>query len=115
MGGREFFKDITGIDTGNSLLNESIFNYLVHGLPPGSFVTALLENNLYGAASAADNFNFENLGTVALVVSIHMPMTACGSHEAVSDWLKDVDGRRTAYAKWYQEQAVIRKLERFES
>jgi len=110
---QEFFKEITGINTGNNLLDESIFNYLVHRLPPGSFTTALLENDLY-RATAADYQNIENLGYIARNVAMNVPLESCGSRKAVQDWLGNVDGRQAAYAEWYFEQATMRKLEKFD-
>jgi hypothetical protein len=114
MMSQEFFNEITGINTGNPLLDETIFNYLVHRLPPGSFTTALLENDLYRASTSADHTNIEFLGHIARNVAMNMPLESCGSRKAVQDWLGNADGRQAAYAEWYFEQATMRKLEKFD-
>jgi hypothetical protein len=114
MMSQEFFKEITGIDTGNPQLDETIFNYLVHRLPPGSFTQALLENDLFAAASKADHFNLENLGFAARNVAMNMPLGSCGSREAVKAWMNNIDGSQAAYAEWYFEQATMMKLEKFD-
>lgn len=107
----DFFTEITGINTGSLLLDEAIFNYLVHRLPPGSFALALLENNLFHAANRADYTNIENLAYIARNLSMYMPFKSCGSREAVKAWMINEDGCQSAYAEWYFEQATMKKLE----
>ena len=78
---------------------ESLENYLIHGYPPGSFVTAVLTNDLYGVVARADNINKQNLIAITDWVINHAPSMSWGSHELMELWITDADGRRTAYSE----------------
>ena len=76
-------------------------NYVEHGIAPGSFMTALLSNNLTAALSGADSTNRELLtqwrvdenGDELLPAWAHwltwdIPSPFCGSKEAVIEHCK---------------------------
>lgn len=69
---------------------DPIYNYLVHGLSPGSFFTALLANDAFGAVSRSHPGNtipaLKNL--VGWLDDIKLRGTAYGSYETVEQWLK---------------------------
>lgn len=77
---------------------QSLEDYLIHGYPPGGFVTSVLTNNLYGAVARADHVNKRNVMAIADWVMNYAPEQSWGSDEAVADWLDDKDGRRTRYS-----------------
>lgn len=89
----------TDINTGNDLLDQSLENYLMHGFEPGGFLTAVLANDLQMAVGRADHWNRDRLPEIVSVVVYKMPTISWGSYEAVKDWCKDKDGRRSAYAE----------------
>jgi hypothetical protein len=62
--------------------------YLNHGIMPGSFMTAVLENNLKEAVARADNFNRVNLPNIVGYLWNHIPSAAWGSKEQVASWLE---------------------------
>ena len=73
-------------------------NYLMHGFHPGSFLMAVLKNDLAAAVGRADTTNFANLGNIVKWMVYNVPEAARGNCQRVHDWLMDKDGIRTAYA-----------------
>jgi hypothetical protein len=96
--------------TGNSYLDEALENYLMYGFEPGGFLTAVLSNNLYLAAGRADSHNRERLTEIALSVYHNMPGISFGSPEAVRNWLKDKDRRRSEYAYRKEKEYTFKVL-----
>jgi hypothetical protein len=96
--------------TGNSLLDESIENYLMHGLDPGGFLTAVLCNDLFLASGRADYHNRERLAEIAQTVYLNMPGWSFGNQQLVKDWIKDKDGRRSAYSLQKEKEYTWRSL-----
>lgn len=68
---------------------EIMFNYLVHGFPPGSFFTSLLANDMFSAMAHSHPAN-----TIAALKRLVTWMMSCmpghsyGSYDAVTAWLK---------------------------
>lgn len=100
----------TDINTGNSLLDEGIENYLMRGYEPGGFLTAVLANDLRLAMGRADHWNKDNLPRIAAEVFYKVPDDALYSYDAVRDWCRDVDGRRSAYAAAKEKEYTWRVL-----
>ncbi len=67
---------------------ESLAIYLHHGVIPGSFMRALIENNLVHAAMCADHRNKHYLFEWASFLYNHMPSDAWGSAEKVLAYAK---------------------------
>lgn len=65
--------------------------YLNHGIMPGSFLTAVLENNLADAFGRADMANSANLKNIIGYVYNHLPSNAWGSEKTVSQYLKQFE------------------------
>lgn len=74
-----------------------LYNYLVYGIEPGSFWTALLENNFVKAMLCSHIANsIAGLKSVASWIKFEMPPEAWGSCENVSAWhRKTMPERRT--------------------
>lgn len=72
----------------------SLKMYRDYGAPPGSFVKAILENNLRKAVGRADCANLEALPHIVAWVYSYMPRDAWGSPEKVKAWLKHKDEER---------------------
>lgn len=72
---------------------ESLINYFVHGYEPGGFMTAVLQNNLFGAASKADHVNKQYLAQIASWIVNNAPQGSWGSEEAVRSWLNKSPAR----------------------
>lgn len=84
-------------NTGNNWVDESLENYLMHGLEPGGFLTAVLANDLRLAVGRADHWNKDNLPRIVNEVTFKVPDIAAHSYQAVRDWCANKDGRRSHY------------------
>lgn len=72
----------------NDYVQQALVNYFVRKLPPGSFLTAVLSNDLVDAAGRADHINTENLASIAKWVANRAPTGSWGSREHVASWLR---------------------------
>lgn len=96
--------------TGNNYLDEGIENYLMYGLEPGGFLTAVLARDLFLAASRADHHNSPRLAEIAKTVWHNMPPGTIGSYEVVKAWCADQYGCRTEYAEQKEKEYVWKIL-----
>lgn len=64
--------------------------YLNHGILPGGFMTAVLENNLRDAIARADHGNGRNLRNIVGYVYNHLPSDAWGSRERVEAYVESL-------------------------
>jgi hypothetical protein len=62
---------------------EALQRYFEYGLPPGSFLTAVLQNDLMGALAKADEYNKEALQDICSLVYWEFPEQAYGSEYKV--------------------------------
>lgn len=69
--------------------------YFYDRLPPGSFVTSVLENDLKGAIMRADVENKYSLNKIVEFVVWYMPSVSQGSPEKVYNWLNNKDKDET--------------------
>lgn len=63
--------------------------YIEHGIPGGSFMDAVLSNDLIGAMETADEINRERLFDTCVFLLNQAPAGCFGSPERVSKWIKD--------------------------
>lgn len=66
--------------------------YLNHGIMPGSFLTAVLENKLMESYRAADDDSLRQIPSLIKYLYNHFPMAAWGSPERVAAWTQHVLG-----------------------
>jgi len=62
--------------------------YIDRGVLPGSFLTAVLENDLKEAVSRADDTNIDNLPAYMAYLYNEAPAECYGSPERVTEWVK---------------------------
>jgi len=67
-------------------MREAAREYVEYGAPVGSFLTAVLENNLIEAYKCADDTNTAAMRDWAFWVYDQLPGGAWGSPEAVRSW-----------------------------
>jgi hypothetical protein len=63
-----------------------IRNYVMRGRPTGSFLEAVISNNLLRAAERADYVNQALLATYAKLLRDHAPAQCWGSEERMHAW-----------------------------
>lgn len=66
---------------------DPMYNYLVHGFPPGSCFTSVLANDFAGAIQRSHPGNtIEAFKALSAWINDTMPDEAFGSYNEVSDW-----------------------------
>ena len=68
-------------------LHEGLVRYLVHHIPPGHFLTAVLENDLAGAVARGDETCLAGLPAIVRFLYNHAPGMAWGGPLTVRAWL----------------------------
>ena len=70
--------------------------YIDHGIPPGSFLRAVLEHDLFAAVAAADVHNMAALCAIVVRVYSRAPSMCHGKGGQVERWIEigGMDGRR---------------------
>lgn len=66
---------------------QTIKDYVEYGIIPGSFVRAVLENNLSESFGRADIYNRAALFEIVQYVYSEIPHTIWGSKDKVDNWL----------------------------
>ena len=67
---------------------EGFMRYVVDGIEPGGFLTAVLSNDLMETLNRADRINSRRLGDYALVLYNYSPGACFGSRKHVEAWVK---------------------------
>ncbi len=70
-------------------MQDSITHYIEDGYAPGSFLTAIICNNLRMAVEQADAENLNNLPAYVDFFYNHAPMGCWGSKERMEKWIKE--------------------------
>tara|TARA_R110002167_G_scaffold65480_2_gene185303 strand:+ start:9584 stop:10015 length:432 start_codon:yes stop_codon:yes gene_type:complete len=65
---------------------KTLDNWAKHGLPPGGFVAAVLENDLVDAVRRADSGNSAALVDIVRYLINELPMGCWGSYDNVALW-----------------------------
>ena len=60
-------------------LRGGLARWLIHGLPPGSFLSSAIAGDLFAAAARADDVSLAGLGYVARFLDIFAPADAKGA------------------------------------
>lgn len=72
----------------DDVLKGTIDRYVIHGIKPGSFMTAVIENDLMSAFMRADSYNRTILYDICHFLYNRVPFEAWGSPEKVVRWLE---------------------------
>jgi len=67
---------------------EGLIKYCREGIKPGSFLTAVLENDLMRATAQADKENREAIFEICKFVYNELPSACWGSREKVRNWIE---------------------------
>jgi hypothetical protein len=66
---------------------DSLHLYVEHGLQPGHFLTAVLQNDLGETLARADESSRDNLFAIYGYIANHLPASCHGSPAAVAAWV----------------------------
>lgn len=77
-------------------LKASIDRYVEHGIPTGSFLRFVLENNLSQSVAQADERNIRLIPEIVNYIYNQIPGAAWGSEAIVDAWLKMSHWERNA-------------------
>jgi len=87
---------------------ESIKRYVQYGVPCGSFLTAVLCNDLREALGCADPENREQLFAIVCILWNDVPAACWGSTEKVRHWLGlDQDDRAAIAEAFYSRRTGL--------
>ena len=78
---------------------KSLEDYIIHGIPPGGFLYAVLRNDFVMAASKADHVNARSLPYIARWLMNEAPSQCWGTKDNIGNWLVDKDGVRTNFVE----------------
>jgi len=67
---------------------EGLNRYVTEGIPPGSFLTAVLSNDLKNAFGQADDMNIANMFAIVKHCYSNIPAACWGSPEDVEAWIR---------------------------
>jgi hypothetical protein len=70
-----------------SLTREALWNYMAYGLPPGGFLSAVLENDLYRAIFSADHtWTGGTFKELVGWISNYAPVMSYGNTYNIESW-----------------------------
>ena len=78
---------------------EGLYRYIVYGMKPGNFLTAVISNNFVDAVSMADHVNLPRLKDYAIFLVADAPSGCWGSEAQVAYWISTggLKGKNAAY------------------
>lgn len=65
---------------------DALDRYVIHGIMPGGFLTAVLCNDLFGAFGKADSYNRASLFQITQHIYNNLPRDSWGSKDRVSEY-----------------------------
>lgn len=71
-----------------SHMREGMRNYIEHGIPPGDFLRAVLENDLASAFERADSINSGRIRDYVVFLYNHAPSECWGSKANFAAWIE---------------------------
>lgn len=69
-------------------MRDGFRRYIEDGIPGGSFMTAVLSNDLMGAFQRADDINRDHMFDTCAFLHNEAPRGCFGSPEHVKDWIR---------------------------
>lgn len=91
----------------DALLN-GLERYRNDGIATGSFLRAVLENNLIDAVKRADETSLASLRSLVFTIDEHLPQAAYGSPAAVEAWLNMTPEQRLPHLRAYTRKPEAR-------
>ena len=85
--------------------HEALMNYFNHCWEPGSFLMAVLQNDLMQASFRADHINRSKIPEIAAWIYHNAPRGSWGSEEVIRGWLG-----KNEYQQEYEQQRLVNIL-----
>jgi len=92
-----------------SHIREPIRQYVMRGILPGDFLTAVLRNDLTAAITRADSTNRAALYEIVMFLLNYVPWAAWGTAERISTWISQ--GGWEGYVRQQEEEAEAGDVE----
>ena len=89
---------------------ETLERYLVYGLRPGGFVSAMLAMDMQAALNSADQWNREAMHSIGFWIMHYAPPGSWGSYEQIETWCRDPHQQRWRFKHELEKQYVWRSL-----
>jgi hypothetical protein len=74
----------------NAYMKDGLQRWVEKGIYPGSFLTAVLENNLFDAVGRADATNINLIKEWVVFIYNELPSGCYGSRETMEHWSKTI-------------------------
>ena len=81
-------RQMQGLELIPEYMRDGMTRYIKRGIPPGSFLTAVLSNDLMGALRKADDTNINAMPAYGRFLYNYAPAGCYGSPDAVDRWVK---------------------------
>jgi len=91
-------------------VEEAVNNYIFYGYDPGKFTLAVLTNDLKTAVRTADHVNIKMLPEIVNTMDLFLPLESWGNKQAYTNWLTDVDERRSKFKEAFEKKQMWKKL-----
>lgn len=72
-----------------NLVPGTLARYLIHHIRPGSFIAAVLRNDLFEAIGRADRWSLLSLGGITGLIYNHLPIAV--TREGYDKWIENSD------------------------
>jgi hypothetical protein len=91
----QFTATFAYFDSVPDAIREGLWNYMAYGLPPGSFLEAVLKNNFQTAILRADSsWSGRSFKDLAKWIDGNMPSYMRGDEKSMTAWIKKTDEER---------------------
>ena len=84
-----------------SRIKGAIDRYVFDGIPPGHFLSAVIQNNLFEAINRADADSAKALRNIILYFYNETPGTCWGNPDRMLSWLSMDEAKRTKITKHF--------------
>lgn len=68
---------------------DTLIRYVVKGIPPGGFMSAVLANDLFDAVGRADTDSMFELSAIVKMIWNDCPGSCWGDRDAVREWISN--------------------------
>ena len=69
-------------------IRDGVKRYIEHGIKPGDFLTAVIQNNLKESFARADETNIERMFDIVSFLYNEVPLLCWGSPERMKNWME---------------------------